>query len=170
MAGWHHWLGGRESEWTPGVGDGQGGLACSDSWGRKESDMTERLNWTELNCQHLCFFLWKGLTFSLCDPEVAVYSAPCIWVISSVKGCFLSCLVAWVSSTFRSKLNVCPIGDASLPAHLSSTSPAAEIQYYLTICQLHSGSIYVQCALLCEYHDGRDSPCTHVLTLKQEWI
>ena len=38
-------LDGRESEWTPGVGDGQGGLACCDSWGRKESDTTERLNW-----------------------------------------------------------------------------------------------------------------------------
>ena len=37
-----------ESEWTPGVGDGQGGLACFDSWGRKELDMTEGLNWTEL--------------------------------------------------------------------------------------------------------------------------
>ena len=49
MAGWHHWLDGRESEWTPGVGDGQGGLVCCDSWGRKESDTTERLNWTELN-------------------------------------------------------------------------------------------------------------------------
>jgi len=48
MAGWHHRLDGRESEWTPGVGDGQGGLACCDSWGRKESDTTERLNWTEL--------------------------------------------------------------------------------------------------------------------------
>ena len=44
MAGWHHRLNGREFEWTPGVGDGQGGLACCDSWGRKESDMTERLN------------------------------------------------------------------------------------------------------------------------------
>ena len=49
MAGWHHWLDGRESEWTPGVGDGQGGLACCNSWGRKESDTTEWLNWTELN-------------------------------------------------------------------------------------------------------------------------
>ena len=47
MAGWHHWLDGRESEWTPGVGDGQGGLACCDSWGRRESDTTERLNRTE---------------------------------------------------------------------------------------------------------------------------
>ena len=48
MAGWHHWLNGRESEWTPGVGDGQGGLVCCNSWGSKESDTTERLNWTEL--------------------------------------------------------------------------------------------------------------------------
>ena len=47
MAGWHHRLDGRESEWTPGVGDGQVGLACCDSWGRKESDTIERLNWTE---------------------------------------------------------------------------------------------------------------------------
>ena len=47
MAGWHHWLDGRESAWTPGDGDGQGGLACSNSWGRKKSDMTEQLNWTD---------------------------------------------------------------------------------------------------------------------------
>ena len=48
MAGWHHWLDGRESEWTLGVGDGQGGLACCNSWGHKESDMTEWLNWTDM--------------------------------------------------------------------------------------------------------------------------
>ena len=47
MAGWQHQLCGREFEWTPGIGDGQGGLACCDSWGRKESDTTEWLNWTE---------------------------------------------------------------------------------------------------------------------------
>ena len=49
MAGWHHWLNGSESGWTPGVGDGQEGLACCDSCGLKESDTTEWLNWTELN-------------------------------------------------------------------------------------------------------------------------
>ena len=49
IAGWHHWLDAREFEWTPGVGDGQGGLVCCSSWGCKESDMTEKLNWTELN-------------------------------------------------------------------------------------------------------------------------
>ena len=57
MAGWHHWLGGRESGWTPGVGDGQGGLACCDSWGRKESDMTEWLDWTELNWYSCAIYL-----------------------------------------------------------------------------------------------------------------
>ena len=47
MSGWHHRLDGHEFEWTQGVGDGRGGLACCDSWGRKELDMTEQLNWTE---------------------------------------------------------------------------------------------------------------------------
>ena len=51
MAGWHHRLDGHEFEWTPGVGDGQGGLVCCDSWGPKESDRTERLNWTEAQLQ-----------------------------------------------------------------------------------------------------------------------
>ena len=55
MAGLHHRLDGHEFEWTLGVGDGQGGLACCGSWGRKELDTTERLNWTELNLYTLCF-------------------------------------------------------------------------------------------------------------------
>ena len=57
MAGWHHWFDGHESEWTLGVGDGQGGLACCDSWGRKESDMTERLNWTTVLYSRFLSFL-----------------------------------------------------------------------------------------------------------------
>ena len=48
MVGWHHWLNGHEFRETPGVGDGQGALACCGSWGRKELDTTEWLNWTEL--------------------------------------------------------------------------------------------------------------------------
>ena len=48
MAGWHHWLDAHEFGWTPGVGNGQGGLVCCNSRGHKELDTTERLNWTEL--------------------------------------------------------------------------------------------------------------------------
>ena len=64
LVGWHHWLDGHESEWTLGVGDGQGGLVCCDSWGRKESDTTEWLNWTEgpilLSYKVICFLLKYG--------------------------------------------------------------------------------------------------------------
>ena len=53
MAGWFHQLDGHEFEWTPGDGDRQGGLVYCDSWGRKESDTTEQLNWTDPDmCQH----------------------------------------------------------------------------------------------------------------------
>ena len=46
MVGWHHRLDGHGFGWTLGVGDGQGSLACCGSWGHKESDTTEWLNWT----------------------------------------------------------------------------------------------------------------------------
>ena len=59
MAKWHHWLDGRESEWTPGVADGQGGLACCDSWGRKESDMTEWLH-SLTTCIYIHFYLLRA--------------------------------------------------------------------------------------------------------------
>ena len=51
IAGCHHSRDAHEFEWTPEVGDGKGGLVCCDSWGRKESDTTERLNWTELKTE-----------------------------------------------------------------------------------------------------------------------
>ena len=47
MVGWHHQLDGHEFEQAPGVGDGQGSLACCSSWSHKELDTTEWLNWTE---------------------------------------------------------------------------------------------------------------------------
>ena len=67
MAGWHHWLDGRESEWTPGVGVGQGGLACCNSWSHKESHMTEQLNWTELNLGWVHHGRWTQWTWVWVD-------------------------------------------------------------------------------------------------------
>ena len=62
MAGWHHQLDGCESVWTLGVGDGQGGLMCHNSWGCKESDTTERLNWAEPQILVSIIYHWNSHT------------------------------------------------------------------------------------------------------------
>ena len=63
MVGWYHQLYGNEFEQAPGVGDGQGSLACCSPWVLKESDTAERLNWTELMCQ--CRFIsWQLVYYS----------------------------------------------------------------------------------------------------------
>ena len=54
MVGWHHQLSGHGFGWTLAVGDGQGGLACCDSWGLKELDTTKWLDWTELKPMSRC--------------------------------------------------------------------------------------------------------------------
>ena len=65
MVGWHHWLNGHGFGRTPGVGDGQGGLACCSSWDRKELDTTEQLNWTEpWEISRLSRTLWTEILFS----------------------------------------------------------------------------------------------------------
>ena len=74
MAGWHHRLDGHKFEWTLGAGDGQGGLVCCDSWGHKELDTTEWLNWTKLGEKslslasffHMANFSWENS--NLCLP------------------------------------------------------------------------------------------------------
>ena len=72
MAGWHHWLDGREFEWTLGDGDGQGGLACCHLWCRKELDTTERLNWTELKSH-----VGNHQTMTPCPGSQAVFMKLC---------------------------------------------------------------------------------------------
>ena len=68
MAGWHLWLNGHEFRWTPGVGDGQGGLACCNSWGHKQLEETEWLNWTEMNMQR-CSGLLNHREIKMLDEE-----------------------------------------------------------------------------------------------------
>ena len=64
MVGWHHQLNGHEFGWTPGVGDGQGVLACCSPWGHKEFDMTERLNWYLQSYYLQCLFKCENNSFS----------------------------------------------------------------------------------------------------------
>ena len=67
MVGWHHRLDGHGFGWTPGVGDGQGCLACCGSWGCKESDTIEQLNWTDdIKLQFLVYLhVWKIRNYNL---------------------------------------------------------------------------------------------------------
>ena len=70
---------GRESEWTLGVGDGQGGLACCDSWGHKESDTTERLNWTELNRYEMVSHC--GFNLNIFITVIGIFSYASLWPV-----------------------------------------------------------------------------------------
>ena len=99
MAGWHHQLNGHEFGWTPGVGDGQGGLACCNSWGRKELDMTEWLNWTELT--EIFILSRSKMIFLLSNPVVASlfqYSWHIPSYVTSVTPYFLNFLFASLST------------------------------------------------------------------------
>ena len=116
MAGWHHWLDGRESEWTPGVGDGQGGLAGCDSWGRKEPDTTE-LNWTEQGSTALIYWMCaKSLQScgTLCDPR------DCGLPGSSVHGIFQARILEWVAICFSREFTECWQSTHGIPAFLIS--------------------------------------------------
>ena len=78
MVGWHHQLNGHEFGWTPAVGDGQGGLACCSSWGHKESDTAEWLNWTVaiwVWLNWLTSLLWLNL---IRDHHCSVWGCVCI--------------------------------------------------------------------------------------------
>ena len=110
MAGWHHRLNGHEFGWTPGVGDGQGGLECCNSWGRKELDMTERLNWTELNWGYfqswsemkgtpLCLSLLQGI-FSTRGLNPGLLH--CRWILYQLSRKRSPRILEWIAYPFSS--------------------------------------------------------------------
>ena len=87
MARWHHRPDAHEFGWTPGVGDGQGGLAYCHSWGRKESDMIEQLNWTELNWKNSILFSIVAVPIYIQNNSVGGFlslhtlsSIYCLWI------------------------------------------------------------------------------------------
>ena len=106
MAGWHHWLDGPEPEWTLGVSDGQGGLTCCDSWGRKESDMTERMNWTDTNILcHLIPITWYF--FTLIFSSITYFSMKTwLWGIDAKRNYRTRLLTSGVYYTCNFRLGV----------------------------------------------------------------
>ena len=84
MVGWHHWLDGHEFEQAPGVGDGQGSLACCRPWGFKESNTTEWLNWTELNWKSLLKYkFWSSRSGVGQDASFLIKPTWCCWCVDS---------------------------------------------------------------------------------------
>ena len=112
MAGWHHRLNGHEFEWTPGAGDGQGGLACCISWGCNELDMTERLNWTELMAT-VCLFLffWPfQVKRGILVPWPGIKLVPPAWehrvLTTGLPGKSTLCLTFWGIAKLFSRVTV----------------------------------------------------------------
>ena len=95
MAGWHHRLDGRECEWTPGVGDGQGGLVCCDSWGHKESDTTEHLNWTQKKITHTNFLKMTVFLIALAYFKLSLYKWSLKEIYFHFKTLFKKYILIW---------------------------------------------------------------------------
>ena len=91
MAGWHHWLDGHGFGWTPGVGDGQGGLACCGSWGRRVGhDWVTELNWIHI----IQLQKWKWMLLSL----VRLFATP--WTLYTVHGILQARILEWIAVPF----------------------------------------------------------------------
>ena len=108
-AGWHHQLDGREFAWTPGDGDGQGGLTCCNSWGCKELDMTEGMNWIELKVNKAYFsqiypLLWTSTVlfilfyFFLIYQNTFIHKITFVWLMKFILWNF------WYHFTYFNKL------------------------------------------------------------------
>ena len=96
MVALHHWLNGHGFGWTLGVGDGQGSLACCSSWGHKESDTTEQLNWTEIPYNIVVSKFIKQ------NKALGTHTGLC----TNTKYSF----TALVAEGFKSPLSACPQG------------------------------------------------------------
>ena len=99
MVGWHHHLNGHEFEQGPGVGDGQGSLTCFGTWGCKDSDTTEWLNWTELMCVCVCVCVSE----SLCVQKLIQYCKTYFKKVSFKNcNCPENCFFSFSSISFLS--------------------------------------------------------------------
>ena len=118
MVGWHHRLDGPEFEQAPGVGDGQGSLACCSPWGHKELDMTEWLNWTEATL--MCMPSKWSFKTSSTDPfptDLQVPDSPA----QKLQG-----PPVWTSNHLVSQ----SLGPSHLPHTLANTCPSSQLSRF----------------------------------------
>ena len=135
MVGWHHRLNGHGFGWTPGVGDGQGGLVCCGSWNRKKSDTTEWLNWTEMNWREKILPRAKSLfleAWAPLGPGASMFSEGLVLVLvgsTVVEFCWF-----WVDS-----LVACVLADPQIPGDVSL--PALTLSLQQGLWSAHSLSL-----------------------------
>ena len=107
MAGWHHRLDGRESEWTPGVGDGQGGLACCDSWGRRVgNDWATDLIWYDICFSDLLHSLCMIVSRSICIPTMTLFRLFLWWNNIPLHTCTTSSLAIPLLGVYPEKTTI----------------------------------------------------------------
>ena len=127
MVGWHHWLNGHGFGWTLGVVDGQGSLAGCGSWGRNESDMTELLNWTELQVYNpffssFFFFFLRSFLMQIVSGLYWVFVCLFVWLVFTILHLFV---LTWVSGH-----RVC--GITSPYPGIEAATPALEGEFLST--------------------------------------
>ena len=134
MVGWHHRLNGHEFGWTPGVGDGQGGLACYNPWGHKQSDTTEWLNWTDDSKRYIHLYVHSSNIYNsqdMCYVCKSLQSCPtlCNPMDCSPPG---SCVHEILWQEYQSGLPFPPPGDLPNPGikPASFTFPALASRFF----------------------------------------
>ena len=119
MVGWYHQLNGHGFGWTLGAGDGQGGLGCYGSWGHKELDTTEWLNWTELpHCRQMLYWLSYVGSF---NNQLCIYNQlPNIAFLLVFRSYLSTALEGRINASSSCTFNNCPICSRSYNNYFST--------------------------------------------------
>ena len=143
MAGWHHRLDGQGFGWTLGVCDGQGGLVCCGSWGRKESDTTEQLNWMKPGATDDCFrFLphhwYSSQCLDLCQMMLHTTQPGFLF------WCHLSAFWLWLPYWI---INIVATFKASPPSHVLTTQLLIFLQggFFFLLCLTYADILGEDC-------------------------